>query len=312
MKFKRIGSTFILVFAALIWGVAFVAQSVGMEFVGPFTFNTARSVLGGTVLIPCILILDKTAGKPLSIWGTKDKEARKTLLKGGLLCGTVLAIASALQQIGIVYTSVGKAGFISALYIVIIPLFGLYAGRRVSKMVWASVVIATVGMYFLCMNESFVINIGDFLIFLCAIVFSLHILIIDHFAPKVDAVRMSCIQFFVCAAVGAIPMLITESPDIKVIASAWQPIVYAGVLSSGVAYTLQIVAQKNIPPVVASLIFSLESVFAALAGWIILGQDLTARELLGSLFVFAAIILSQLNKPDSEKQGSVDIMQNNA
>ena len=299
MKLKKIGSTFVLMIAALIWGVAFVAQSVGLKYVGPFTLNATRFVLGGTVLIPFILVLDKIAGKTPSLWGSKDKNDRRNLIKGGVFCGTALAIATALQQIGLGYTSVGKAGFITALYIIIVPLFGLFSGKRVSGLVWVSVVIATAGMYFLCINGDLTISIGDLLVFLSALFFSLHILIIDHFAPKVDGVRMSCLQFFVCAIIDTIPMIITETPDIKAILSAWQPIVYTGVLSSGVAYTLQIVAQKNTHPVIASLVLSLEAVFAALAGWLILSQNLSARELLGSFLVFAAIVLSQVRKSDT-------------
>jgi len=308
MKLKRIGSTFILGLTALIWGVAFVAQSVGMEYVGPFTFNAVRSALGGAVLIPCILILDKISGRSPSIWGTRDKKARKTLLAGGVLCGMALAVATALQQIGIAHTSVGKAGFITALYIIIVPLFGLFSRKRISPLVWTSVVVAVIGMYFLCINENLTVNFGDLLIFLSAIVFSLHILVIDHFAAKVDGVRMSSIQFLVSAAVNAVPMLIFESPDIKILASAWLPIVYTGVLSSAVGYTLQIVGQKNTHPVVASLVLSLESVFAALAGWLILRQELSARELIGSLLVFTAIILSQLRKPGSEEQREANVI----
>jgi len=302
MKVKKIGSIFILVIAALIWGVAFVAQSVGLEYVGPFTLNATRFALGGIVLIPVIFVMDRISGKSPSLWGSKDRNDRRTLLKGGVYCGLALSIATALQQIGLGYTSVGKAGFITAFYIIVVPLLGLLTGKRVSVLVWASVIIAMVGMYFLCVNEDFTVNIADLLILLCALVFSIHILIVDHFAPKVDGVRLSCIQFFVCAAVNAIPMFLTETPDIKVILSAWKPIAYTGVLSSGVAYTLQIVGQKNTHPVVASLIFSLEAVFAALAGWLILRQNLSARELLGSLLVFAAIILSQLKKPEGGKQ----------
>jgi drug/metabolite transporter (DMT)-like permease len=291
---KKIGNNMMLWFAALIWGVAFVAQSAGAEYVGAFTFNASRSVLGGVALLPCIYFLDRQAGRKPSFWGTEDPGQRKSLLIGGILCGLALTVAVGLQQIGIGYTSVGKAGFISALYIVIVPIIGVFVGRKASPLVWVGVVIAVIGMYFLCITEGLVVNRGDIYILLCAVVFSLHILIVDHFAPKVDAVRLSCLQFFVCAIASGIVMFAFESPSITGILSAWMPIAYAGVLSSGVAYTLQIIAQKSIHPAIASLAFSLESVFAALAGWLILGQGMTPREIFGSVLIFVAIVVSQL------------------
>ncbi|MGI6039171.1 MAG: DMT family transporter [Eubacteriales bacterium] len=294
MGIKKIGNNMMLWFAALIWGVAFVAQSAGAEYVGAFTFNASRSVLGGVALLPCIYFLDRQAGRKPSVWGTEDREQRKSLLIGGILCGLALTVAVGLQQIGIGYTSVGKAGFISALYIVIVPMLGIFVGRKASPLVWGSIAVAVIGMYFLCITEGLTVNIGDIYILLCAVVFSIHILIVDYFAPKVDAVRLSCLQFFVCAIASAIIMLIKESSSVPAILSAWVPITYAGVLSSGVAYTLQIVAQKRTHPAVASLMFSLESVFAALAGWLILGQGMTPREIFGSALIFVAIVVSQL------------------
>lgn len=294
---RSYASNLLLVLAAMIWGAAFVAQSMGAEFVGAFTFNAARSVLGGLVLIPVILIMDKQAGRRPSFWGTEDKHKRKNFLNGGLLCGTALTVAVALQQVGISHTTVGKSGFITALYIVIVPLLGIFVKKRVSLVVWLSVLIAVIGMYFLCITESLTINKGDVLMILCAVVFSFHILLVDHFAPKVDPVRLSAMQFFVCAGLSGVLMFVFETPTVAVLKSAWMPIVYAGVLSSGVGYTLQIVAQKRTHPVVASLTMSLESVFAALAAWIILGQNLAPREMLGSFLVFAAIVVSQVKVP---------------
>ena len=291
MKHKSTNN-FLLALTALIWGSAFVAQSVGMDYLGPFTFNSIRSVMGGIVLLPVIFILkrlDRKSGKTKTPAGS-----RKTLIIGGICCGAALAVASSLQQIGIMYTTAGKAGFITALYILIVPLLGLFLGKRAGVKVWIGVGLAVAGMYFLCITDGFSISKGDFLVLLCAIVFSVHILVIDYFAPKVDGVCLSCIQFFVCGILCAVPMLVQEQPQIGEILAAWMPLAYAGVLSCGVAYTLQVIAQKNTDPTVASLILSLESVFSVLAGWVILGEHLSGRELFGCALVFAAVLLAQL------------------
>ena len=287
-------NTFLLILTSFIWGVAFVAQSVGMEHVGPWTFTASRSVIGALFLIPVIGLLDKS----------KPKEDRpknnKTLLIGGICCGIALAVASMFQQYGILYTTVGKAGFITALYIVLVPILGIFFKRKPRLIVWFSVLLALVGLYFLCMTDSLRFSRGDTLVLLSALVFSCHILIIDHFSPMVDGVRMSCIQFAVIAIVCGIPALIFEQPTLSSLIAAWAPVLYAGMLSSGVGYTLQIVAQKNYDPTVASLIMSLESVFSVLAGWVILKQALSARELLGCVLMFTAIILVQL--PERKKK----------
>lgn len=306
---RPIQSSLMLVLTALIWGLSFVAQSVGMEYVGPFTFNCVRSVIGGLVLIPCIFLLDRFGGKAVPVSGSRERfrlvpgsfSERRTLLVGGISCGVVLAIASSLQQFGIMYTTVGKAGFITALYIIIVPIFGLFFKRRVPMMVWVSVAVAVAGMYLLCITEDFRIGKGDVLVLLCAFAFSIHILLIDHFSSHVDGVRMSCLQFLTCGVLCGVCMLLFESPSLQSILIAWLPILYAGVLSCGVAYTLQIVAQQHVEPTVASLILSLESVFATLFGWLILGQSLSMKELFGCLLVFCAIILAQL--PQCRKNG---------
>lgn len=293
-----------LVLTALIWGSAFVAQSVGMDYIGPFTFNSIRSVLGGLVLLPVIRVRDRKesgAGDAGQIKHTSAQREKKTLLLGGLCCGLALAVASSLQQIGIMYTTAGKSGFITALYILIVPIFGLFMGKKASAKIWAGVALAVVGMYFLCMTEGLSISKGDFLVFLCAIVFSIHILVIDYFSPKVDGVKLSCIQFLVSGIICAFPMVLLEKPAVSEILTAYAPILYAGVLSSGVGYTLQVVAQKNTDPTVASLILSLESVFAALTGWVVLHERLSGRELFGCVLVFAAILLAQL--PEKKKKG---------
>ncbi len=312
MNMTKLRSNLILVTTALIWGFAFVAQSVGMEFVGPFTFNSVRSLLGAVVLLPCIALLDKlnkrnsfnidSSRENASDRGAFDekknnREDKKTLFVAGILCGLALFVASSLQQQGIMYTTVGKAGFITSLYIIIVPFIGVFFKRKIPGLIWLSTAIAMVGMYLLCITENFTIGKGDLLILACAVVFSVHILIIERYSSLVDGVRMSCIQFFTCGILSAIPMLIIEKPQLSVILSAWAPILYAGVLSCAVAYTLQIIGQKNTSAPVASLILSLESVFSVLAGWIILGQTLTARELLGCALVFCAIVLAQWPGP---------------
>lgn len=286
-----------LFLTAVIWGVAFVAQSVGMDYVGPFTFNCVRSILGGLVLIPCIIFLDwlkkRENGGEQKHRALKVSE-RKTLLNGGICCGTALFVASNLQQFGIQYTTVGKAGFITALYIVIVPVFGIFLKKRVDGKIWLSVALAVVGLYLLCITNGFLPDVGDGLVLLCALTFAVHILVIDYFSPRTDGVRMSCIQFFVCGILSGIGMLVFETPELGAILQAWMPIAYAGVMSCGVAYTLQIVGQKDMDPTVASLILSLESVVSVLAGWVILGQKLSTREVLGCVLMFGAIILAQI------------------
>lgn len=289
---QQIKSSLILLLTATIWGVAFVAQSVGMEYIGPFTFNAIRCVLGGLVLIPVILVLKK---KKETGAENQEKEDKKTLWAGGIACGVILCIASNLQQFGIMEASVGKSGFFTALYIVMIPVIGIFIGKRPGIKLWFCVALAVVGMYLLCMKDgSFTIERADIMLLLCALAFSFHILVVDYFSPKVDGVKMSCIQFFVCGVLSAVGMLFTETPDISNIQAAWLPLLYAGLLSCGVGYTLQIVGQKGITPVIASLIMSLESVISALAGWVILGQVLSPKEILGCVLMFVAIIITQI------------------
>ena len=291
----------LLLLTAAIWGVAFVAQSVGMDYVGPFTFNTVRSLIGGIVLIPCIVLLKRinagskdTAGAAEHASGDPAGQ-RKVLLTGGVACGVLLCIASNLQQFGIVYTSVGKSGFITAMYIVLVPVIGIFLKKKAGVKIWCSVAIAVCGLYLLCMTDNgFSIQKGDLLLLLGAVAFSFHILTIDYFSPKVDGVKMSCIQFFTCGILSMVCMFLFEQPQIGAILQAWMPIVYAGVLSCGVAYTLQIVGQKGMNPTVASLILSMESVISVIAGWLILHQKLSGRELLGCVLMFVAIILVQL------------------
>jgi len=286
MKLKN---GFLLFMAAFIWGIAFVAQSVGMDYVGPFTFNGIRSLIGSFVLFLFLQI--RRIGSKKKEQGTEDK---KTLILGGVVCGIFLTIASTLQQIGIMYTTVGKAGFITALYIIFVPILQMFSGKKVGMKIWLSVALGALGLYLLCMKESFILQKGDFLVILCAIVFAFHILVIDYFSPKVDGVKLSCMQFLVCGIVCCVVMAFTEKIDINAMIQGAVPILYAGIFSCGVAYTVQIVGQKNMNPTIASLILSLESVVSAIAGFLILKQSLTVRETAGCVLMFAAIILAQI------------------
>ena len=304
-------NSLILLLAAIIWGIAFVAQSIGMKYVGGFTFNAVRSLIGAVVLIPLIFILkkrnspsdsaSKASGRSDTSSNTvSNMQEKKTLIIGGIACGICLCLASNFQQFGIKYTTVGKAGFITACYIVIVPVIGLFLGKKCTKFIWAAVAMALIGLYLLCITDGFSIGKGDLLVLVCAFLFSLHILVIDYFSPKVDGVKLSCIQFLTCGVLSGIPALLLEHPELSSILAAWQPILYAGVMSCGVAYTLQIIGQKNMNPTVASLILSLESCISVLAGWSILGQQLSTKEILGCVIMFAAIILAQLPQKQTE------------
>ena len=299
-------NSLLLLLAAVIWGIAFVAQSVGMDYVGGFTFNAVRSLIGSAVLVPLILIpgqknSDNSETSEAAASTTSGIQKRKDLIIGGISCGICLCLASNFQQFGIKYTTVGKAGFITACYIVIVPIIGLFLGKKCSKFIWAAVAMALIGLYLLCITDGFSIGKGDLLVLVCAFLFSIHILVIDHFSPKADGVKLSCIQFLTCGILSAIPALILEHPQVSSILAAWQPILYAGVMSCGVAYTLQVIGQKNMNPTVASLILSMESCISVLAGWIILGQQLSAKEILGCVIMFAAIILAQLPQKDTSQ-----------
>lgn len=288
MKEKQLQSSLLLLLTAMIWGTAFVAQSVAMDYIEPFTFNAIRFLLGGVVLLPLIALRSRRE---------RDKETgdKKLLWKGGILCGIVLCIASAFQQLGIQGTTVGKTGFITALYIVLVPVFGVFLHKKAGIRLWISVLVAIFGLYLLCMNtEHFSINHYDVILLLCAASFAVQILCVDHFSPKVDPVKLSCIQFLVCSLLSFLMMALVEHPSMAAVMTAWQPILYAGILSCGVAYTLQVVAQTSLNPVIASLIMSLESVISAIAGWLVLGQHLSGREIAGCVVMFAAIILAQL------------------
>lgn len=293
MKNKRFCGSILLTLTALIWATSFVAQSVSNNYIGSFTFNAIRFLIGGIVLIPIIFTVNKFNKKDDKI------DKKHDLFLGGFLCGIALFIASTLQQFGISSTSVGKAGFITALYIVIVPFLGVFLKKKLSFKTCISILISIIGLYLLCVKENFSIGKGDILVLCCAFFFAIHILLIDYFSSKIDNVKLSSIQFFVAAILSIIFMCIFENPKLSSILSAWFPILYAGILSCGVAYTLQIIGQKNTDPTIASLLLSLESVFATISGWLILGQSLTFRELIGCILVFTAIILAQL--PNKKK-----------
>lgn len=294
----------LLVLAAFIWGTAFVAQSMGMDHIGPCTFNAVRSFIGSIALLPVIWFFSRRkAAGDVESGGKKCWLCDKALLLGGGACGLMLSGGSLLQQMGLTSTTAGKAGFLTSLYIVIVPVLGVFLGRRAGAKVWAGVALALAGAYLLSGNisgEGFSIAIGDLLVLISALFFSLHILVIDHFSPRVDGVMLSCVQFFVAGAVSLVFALIFEKPSLASLLPAWGPLLYTGVLSSGVAYTLQIVGQQNVPPTIASLLMSLESVFAALSGWVVLGEPLSLRETVGCVLVFGAVILAQL--PEKKKE----------
>lgn len=294
-KSKSIGASFLLMIAAFIWGTAFVAQKEGLEQIGNFTFLFFRSCLAVAFLTPVSFLIYKNNKRKI---GDGPKGENKSfisgrLIKGGILCGASVCLASVSQQYGIMLSGVGKSGFLTTLYILMVPLLGIFLKRRVKPVLWFCIVIATCGMYFLCVTEAGGITSGDLLLILCAFLFAVQILIVDHFVQTVDGVRLSLIQFGITAIISFFGMIFFEELDFQAVLGAWFSIFYAGVLSSGIAFTLQIVAQKHLNPTLASLIMSLESVFAALAG-AVFGERLSGREIVGCILVFLAIILAQL------------------
>ena len=295
MSLKRIKAALLLTIAALVWGAAMSFQSEGMEHVGPLTFQAVRFMLGGTVLLPLVL----TLGKKDPGEGSPNYNP-KGVLFGGAVCGFFLMIACTLQQFGIIYTTVGKAGFLTSLYIIVIPVLGIFLRKRIGLNVWIGVVLAMVGMYLLCMKESLVLSKGDTLVLICAFVFSFQIMAIDKYAAIYNGLKLSCVQFYVCGILSVIVMFIFEKPDLTGLWAARVPILYTGVMSCGIGYTFQTLAQKNLQPTVASIIMSLESVFAAVFGWILLKQAMSVREIVGCFVLFAAIIITQVFEKDEK------------
>ncbi len=294
-KSVQVQHSLLLMLTACIWGMAFVSQSKGMDYMHPLTFNGVRSLIGALVLFVYSLATGRLSGKRAL------KTDRRRTLRAGLLCGLVMTVASTLQQFGIQYTTVGKAGFLTTLYIIFVPLGGILFRKKVRGQVWGAAFIAAVGMYLLCMTERFVLGRGDFLVLLCAIVFAVHIMLVDSFSEGTDGVLISCIQFAVCGVLCSIGALIWGKPTIDQISQGLWPLLYAGVLSCGVGYTLQIVGQRGVNPTAAALIMSLESVFAAVAAWLAFrigflqtDQTMTGRQIAGCALVFTAVVLVQL------------------
>ena len=297
---KRMRSNLMLLLTAFLWGSTFVAQKAGTA-VGPLTYNGVRSVIGALVLVPVIVVLRK---KKAAGGRQAAAAARGKLLLGGVLCGLALFTASMLQQTGISYTTAGKAGFITALYAVLVPVLSVIIGKKIRPLIWLCVAIGVAGLYLLCMEPGkWSLQSGDLMILGCAVVFAVHILIIDYFAPQVEPVEMACIQFAVVGVLGCIGMLIWEKPSLELVLANWLPIAYAGVLSSGVAYTLQMVALKHADPTEASLIMCLEAVFSVLTGALVLHETMTGRAAVGCVLIFAAVVLSQL--PERRKQNQL-------
>jgi len=293
----KLRQTLFPILAAFIWGTAFVAQSVSADHVPPMTFNALRSVVAAVVLSFGLAAFRKWKAARTAEALPPLASSRRDLILGGLCCGSALALAANLQQAGLAETSPGKAGFITALYIVLVPILGLFLKKRVGLAVWVSVMLAAVGLYFLCLTESFTLQKSDVLVMFCSLVFAVHILLIDHFTQKVDGVALSAAQFIVVTLISTLGSLLWEAPTLTGILQCMGPILYVGVFSSGVAYTLQILAQKDANPTVVSILLSLESVFSVLAGAVILKQMLSPRELFGCALMFAAVILAQLPAP---------------
>lgn len=299
----QLRNTLLLVLGALIWGVAFVAQSVGSGYVGAYAFLASRSWLACAFLLGLIFVRHKTRqkqGSRLPFW-----IKPKTLVLGGALCGIALFAASAAQQMGVGTTSTAKAGFLTALYVVIVPVLGLFAGRRPGAKLWVCVAVSVVGLYLLCMagRDALTLTGGEWQLLLCALLFSFQILLVDHFGPQLDGVQLSFAEFLMTAVLSTLFMFLFENPTPAQLAGAAVSILYCGILSSGVGYTLQILGQQNLDPTIASLAMCLESVFSALAGWVVLHQTLTPVETLGCCLMFAAIVGAQLpgRKPAAEK-----------
>lgn len=292
---KMLGNA-LLILTAMIWGTAFVFQRVGMESIEPITFNASRMALAAVAVGAVSALPSQARKRKLDAMSAAEREAyRRNTIIGGICCGSFLAAASIFQQMGIVYTTAGKAGFITAMYMLLVPVIGfVLLGKRNSWIVWLAVLMGVAGMYLLCMDGSFRLTRGDTLICICAVLFSGHILCCDHFVKLGNPIRISAIQFATCTVISSVAALILEAPTVDKIVSAAIPILYCGIISGGLGYTLQIIAQKFTDPAIASLLMSLESVFAVIAGALILGERMSTRELWGCVIMFAAIILVQI------------------
>ncbi|MBE6754456.1 MAG: DMT family transporter [Ruminococcaceae bacterium] len=293
MDRKNLRGSLILLLCALIWGCAFVAQDVGMNYVEPYTFTAARSFIGAAALLLFSTVKDAAARKR----GVQppDKAAKKLQLKAGLCAGIALFVPAAMQQIGLVYTSPGKSGFITAMYIVVVPILGMFFGKKAGLNVWISVAIAIAGLYLLCMKGQLTIERGDAITLVSVVFWAVQIMTVDYFAPRVDCVKMTCMSFAVCGTLAAVMALLTETPTWPALVQCAIPLLYAGIMSSGVAFTLQAIGQRMTAPTVAAVMMSMESVFAALAGFVLFNERFNNRELMGCLLMLAAVILAQID-----------------
>ena len=286
MKARKARGNFLLLLTAMIWGSSFVAQSAGADLISPAFFTGTRMLLGSLLL------------SPLAVYRMRryvPASSRRTLLLGGACCGVLMFTGSYMQQTGIAYTTAGKAGFLTAMYVVLVPVLGIFLKKKPRPILWVSVALACVGLYFLCFTDkTFSLAMGDAAMLGGAVMFALHIMVVDHFSPLVDGVCLSFVQFLTAGSLGMVVAFITEQPSFAALSAAAVPILYTGVFTMGVAYTLQIVAQKDTDPTVASLILCMESVFAVVFGWLILHETLSLREGVGSVFMFVAILLAQL------------------
>lgn len=287
MEKEKLKSNLILLLAAAIWGFAFVAQRKGAEFLGPYTFNALRFTIGTISLIPLYFLMRRRNGREYFQW--------RKVVNSGLFLGFVLFIASTAQQIGMEYTSASKAGFITSLYVILVPVFGLFIGRKVSKTLWAGALITVIGLYLLSFQKASAIELGDSLILISAVFFAFHMLMIGSFAPKHNVILLSIFQFGITAVLSFGSAVYFEEIDIKSIKQAWWPLMYSGIFSIGIAFTLQSYAQKKAAAAHAAIIFSFESVFALIGGWLILNEIISFRAGMGSLFILGGIIISQIN-----------------
>ena len=288
---KQTRGSLLLILTTMIWGAAFVAQQESMNYIGPFTMQATRFFLAGLVLMPVIALCDK---KGFTVNPPATRAQKKRQLLCGIVCGVLLFVAATMQQFGLLYTSIGKSGFITALYVIFVPIIGVLLKQKVPLRIWLCALLALVGLYILCVPDAEALNLGDGLTLIAAVMFAVQIVYIGKVCTDLDGVRLSCVQSFTVSLLSVIGMVLTETPSLDAILACWLPICYAGILSSGVAYTLQIVGQQDVKPTLASIIMGLESVFAALFGWLIAGQSLSAIELTGCIIMFAANFLAQM------------------
>ena len=296
---KTLRANLLLLLVAVLWGASLVAMDVAMSNMGPFAFNAVRMLLAAAVLFPCIKLQDRlqkkrNSAREAQTWKTMTAAQKRILLWGGIACGAVITAGTAFLQLGILYTSAGKAGFVASLSIVLVPIAGLFFGHKVRFAVWGAVALCVVGLFFLCVTETLTIGMGDMLLLICALFFTAQTLVVAHVAPRTDTVRLSFLQFLVAGLIFSVLTLVFEQPTLAGILAGWAPILFAGLLGCGVGNTLQIFAQRDTAPSVAALLMSLQSVFALLVQWMLMGELLSLRELTGSFLMLMGIVLSQL------------------